>query len=126
MNPFMIAVEKGHLEVVKAMMKKNPDLVSSSTGFKSTVIHWALEKDTNRSAFFQVNYKHFILLFKLHCVRHHNYPMGAYANSVKQLISLFICHFFGHAVANIGTWSGSPPVLQTTLGQLMVVCYYPL
>ena len=68
MNPFMIAVEKGHLEVVEAMMKKNPDLVSLSTGFKSTVIHWALEKDTNRSAFFEVHYKHFILLFKLHCM----------------------------------------------------------
>ena len=27
--------------------------------------------------------------------------MGAYANRVKQLVSLCICHFCGHAIANI-------------------------
>ena len=49
----MIAVEKGHLEMVNAMMEKNPDLVSLSVGSDLTVIHWALEKD-NRNAFFKV------------------------------------------------------------------------
>ena len=46
-NPFMLAVEKGHLTVAKAMVKKNPDLISMD------IIHWALEKHLN--TFFQVN-----------------------------------------------------------------------
>ena len=54
MNPFMIAVEKGHLGVVKAMMRKDPGLVSLSICFGSTVIHWALQKGHQRSAFFKV------------------------------------------------------------------------
>ena len=54
MNPFMMAVEKGHLEVVKAMIKKDPGLVSLPVGSGSTVIHWALEKGHSRSAFFKV------------------------------------------------------------------------
>ena len=54
MNPFMIAVEKGHLEVMKAMMRKDPDLVSLPMGSGSTVIHWALEKGHHRNAFFKV------------------------------------------------------------------------
>ena len=54
MNPFMIAVEKGHLEVVNAMMEKDPGLVSLPMGSGSTMIHWALEKDHHRSAFFKV------------------------------------------------------------------------
>ena len=54
MNPFMMAIEKGHLEVVKAMMKKDPGLMSMPLGSGSTVIHWALEKGHSRSAFFKV------------------------------------------------------------------------
>ena len=53
MNPFMIAVEKGHLEVVNAMMEKDSDLVSMQTGSGLTVIHWVLEKG-HRSALFKV------------------------------------------------------------------------
>ena len=60
MNPFMIAVEKGHLEVVKAMMKKDPDLMLLSVGSGSTVIHWALEKGYSRSAFFKVCFFFFL------------------------------------------------------------------
>ena len=56
MNPFMIAVEKGHLGVVKAMMRKDPELVSLSICFGSTVIHWALQKGHQRSAFFKVRF----------------------------------------------------------------------
>ena len=54
MNPFMIAVEKGHLEVVKAMMKKDPGLMSLQVGSGTTVIHWALEEGQHRSTFFKV------------------------------------------------------------------------
>ena len=54
MNPFMIAVEKGHLEVVKVMIKNDPGLMSMPLGSGSTVIHWALEKGHSRSAFFEV------------------------------------------------------------------------
>ena len=54
MNPFMIAVEKGHMEVVNAMIKKDPNLISMPLGSGSTVIHWALEKGHSRSAFFEV------------------------------------------------------------------------
>ena len=56
MNAFMIAVEKGHMEVVKAMMKKDPGLMSLPMGSGSTVIHWALEKGHSRSTFFKVSY----------------------------------------------------------------------
>ena len=53
MEPFMIAVEKGHLEAVKALIKKDPGLMSSG----STVIHWALEKgNRDRSTFFKVGF----------------------------------------------------------------------
>ena len=51
MNPFMSAVEKSHLEVVKTMIKKDPDFVSLPMGCGSTAIHWALEKGYNHSAF---------------------------------------------------------------------------
>ena len=61
MNPFMIAVEKGHLGVVKAMMRKDPGLVSLSICFGSTVIHWALQKGHQRSAFFKVCFFIFIV-----------------------------------------------------------------
>ena len=54
MNPLMLAVEKGHLEVVKAMVKKDPGLVSMPVGFGSTMIHWALEEGHHRNAFFKV------------------------------------------------------------------------
>jgi len=45
MNPFMLAVEKGltHLNVAKAMMKKDPGLLSLQMGSGLTVIQWALE-----------------------------------------------------------------------------------
>ena len=42
MNPFMLAVDKGHWEVVKFMMKEEPGLVSLSIG---SVAHWNLGKD---------------------------------------------------------------------------------
>ena len=54
MNPFMIAVEKGHMEVVNAMEKKDPDLASFSVGSGSTMIHWALEESHHCSDFFKV------------------------------------------------------------------------
>ena len=56
MNPFMIAIDKGHMEVVKAMEQKDPGLVSFSVGSGSTMIHWALEKSHHRSAYFKVYY----------------------------------------------------------------------
>ena len=55
MNPFMIAVVKHRLEVVKAMMKEDPGLMSLSMGSGTTVIHWALEQNQHCcSAFFKV------------------------------------------------------------------------
>ena len=56
MNPFMLAVEKGHLDVVTAMISKDPDLVTWPVGFGSTMIHWALEDGHHRNTFFQVCY----------------------------------------------------------------------
>ena len=54
MNPFMLAIEKGHLEVVKAMIMKDPSLVTMQLmGSGLTVIHWVLEK-SHRSTFFKV------------------------------------------------------------------------
>ena len=50
----MLAVVKGHLEVVKAMMKEDPSLMSLSNGSGTTVIHWALEEDHHCSAIFVV------------------------------------------------------------------------
>ena len=58
MNPFMLAVEKSHLKVVKAMIKKDPDFVSLPMGCGSTAIHWALEEGYSRSAFFKVTLSH--------------------------------------------------------------------
>ena len=66
MNPFMIAVEKGHLEVVKAMMKKDPGLMSLQVGSGTTVIHWALEEGQHRSTFFKVRTLFFISLYTLY------------------------------------------------------------
>ena len=54
MNPFMLAVEKGNLEVVKAMMDKDPGLVLSTVGYGSTMTHWALKQGHHRSDFFKV------------------------------------------------------------------------
>ena len=54
MNPFMLAIEKGHSDVVKMMMEKDLDLVCLSVGSGSTVTHWALEKGHSRTAFFKV------------------------------------------------------------------------
>ena len=58
----MLAVEKGHLEVVKAMMKEDPGLMSLSNGSGTTVIHWALEEGHHRSAFFVVRCVMFVAL----------------------------------------------------------------
>ena len=52
MNPFMLAVE--NVEVVKAMMKEDPDLMSLPVGSGTTVIHWALDEGHHQSAFFKV------------------------------------------------------------------------
>ena len=52
----MLAVEKGHLDVVTAMIRKDPDLVTWPVGFGSTMIHWALEGGHHRNTFFQVCY----------------------------------------------------------------------
>ena len=60
MNPFMIAVEKNNLEVVTAMMDKDPGLIQFQIGSGSRVFHWALEKGHQRNAFFKVCF--FILL----------------------------------------------------------------
>ena len=62
MNPFMVAVEKGHLEAVKAMVKKDPGLMSFSVCSQSTAIHWALEEGHQRSVFFKVLYCNLSLL----------------------------------------------------------------
>ena len=55
-NPFMLAVEQGpsHLDVAKAMMKRDPTLVSLKLESGMTVIHWALEEGHDRNAFFKV------------------------------------------------------------------------
>lgn len=54
----MSAVEKGpsHLNVAKAMMRRDPTLVSLKLESGMTVIHWALEKDQHRDAFFKVDF----------------------------------------------------------------------
>ena len=54
MNPFMLAVEKDNVEVVKAMMKEDPGLMSLAVGSGTTVIHWAQEEGHHRNAFFKV------------------------------------------------------------------------
>ena len=51
MNPFIIAVENGHMEVMKVMVKEDPGLVSLPVVSELTVIHRAPGKD-NHSAFF--------------------------------------------------------------------------
>ena len=56
MNPFMLAIEKCHSDVVRIMMEKDPDLMSMPMGSRSTVIHWALEKGCHRSSFFEVGF----------------------------------------------------------------------
>ena len=61
MNPFMLAVVKCRLEVVKAMMKKDSNFMSLPMGSGKTVIHWALEEGHHCcSAFFKVCF--FILI----------------------------------------------------------------
>ena len=64
----MIAVEKGHLDVVKAMMKKDSGLMSLQVGSGTTVIHWALEEGQHRSAFFKVRTLFFISLISIYCI----------------------------------------------------------
>ena len=71
MNPFMLAVEKGNLEVVKVMMRKDPDVVSSPVGDGSTMTHWALKQGHHRSDFFKVCF------YSIYLVQHFNliYPI---------------------------------------------------
>ena len=64
MNPFMVAVEKGHLEVAKILIREDPGLMSIPLGSGSTVIHWALEKGHSRSAFFEVCFFLLILSYQ--------------------------------------------------------------
>ena len=54
MNPFMLAVEKDNLEVMKAMMKEDPGLMSLSVGCGSPMTHWVLKQGHHRSDFFKV------------------------------------------------------------------------
>ena len=68
MNPFMLAVEKGNLEVVNAMMDQDPDLMSKRLGSGSTMAHWALKQGHHRSDFFKVCFyftKHFNLIYPI-------------------------------------------------------------
>ena len=65
MNPFMIAVEKSHLEVDK----EGSWPLSLSVGSELTVIHWALEKG-NCNAFFKV-----CLSILLNCILLFPFPM---------------------------------------------------
>ena len=63
MNPFMLAVEKSHMEVMK--VKEDLTLCHSlPVGSELTVIHRALGKD-NHSAFFKV-WSVFINSMKFH------------------------------------------------------------
>ena len=50
----MIAVVKGHMDVVKVMMKEDPGLMSMPVGSATTVIHWAQEEGHHCHAFFKV------------------------------------------------------------------------
>ena len=68
MNPFMLAVEKDNVEVVKAMMKEDPGLMSLAVGSGTTVIHWALEEGHHRNAFFKVLCFCFFMFVTLNCV----------------------------------------------------------
>ena len=64
MNPFMLAVVKHRLEVVKAMMKEDPGLMSLPMGSGTTVIHWALEQSHHCcSAFFKVWFSFLIISY---------------------------------------------------------------
>ena len=68
MNPFTLAVEKGNLEVVNAMMDQDPDLMSKPLGSGSTMAHWALKQGHHRSDFFKVWFyftKHFNLIYPI-------------------------------------------------------------
>jgi len=47
-NPFMLALEKGHTEVAKTILEANSDCVASA----DISVGWALEK--NLTAFFKV------------------------------------------------------------------------
>ena len=69
----MVAVEKGHMEVVKAMEKQDPGLVSFSVGSGSTMIHWALEESHYQSDYFKVCF---------HCLV---FSYGMLKQSVKNL-----------------------------------------
>ena len=66
MNPFMLAVEKGNLEVVRVMMEKDPNIVSSPVGCGSTMIHWALKQGHLKSDFFKVCFYFIYLAILLH------------------------------------------------------------
>ena len=75
MNPFMLAIEKGHLGVVKMMMEKDPDPVSLSVSSGSTVIYWALEKGCHGSSFFEIGFC--VSLSAMLCYNHlFSYPIN--------------------------------------------------
>ena len=52
----MLAMEKGvsHLDVAKAMVRKDPGLVSLKQSSGLSMTHWAMEK--GHDAFFKVGY----------------------------------------------------------------------
>jgi len=90
MNPFMLAVEKGltHLNVAKAMMKKDPGLLSLQMGSGLTVIQWALEKD-HPNAFFKVSFRSCQFSCTCQLVRFVNPPTASYfwSSLVKHMIN---------------------------------------
>jgi len=61
----MVAVQKGHMEVVKAMEKKDPGFVSFSVGSGSTMIHWALEESHHQSGYFKVYFHCFVFSYAM-------------------------------------------------------------
>ena len=42
LNPFMVAIEKNHLEVAMTILEKNPDCLGSQSAAK--IFNWALER----------------------------------------------------------------------------------
>ena len=52
MNPFMLAIEKGHVDVAKAMVEIDPCLVSLKLSSGLSMTQWAKEK--GHDAFFKV------------------------------------------------------------------------
>lgn len=99
MNPFMIAVAKNHLEVVKAMIKKDPGLVSLPMGSGSTVVHWALEEGHHRSAFFKVcflSHSHFVndLSYIFTAYVPISFKVASHKNTLLHVINMFQLFLF--------------------------------